>query len=164
MKPNEEHIKVTSGENLEKISIKPLLYMASIVSLIIFLFTFIPYSIYEIHMMSFFSFYFSYTFSYLLLFLVVLIGLILYYRHRAIHMEELSQYVRIFGVNPNWLVVRTGNRLIDWIGLIVGIIFSILSILIPKAIIFFPGFLLFTLSFCFALLFGSANKWKLLRR
>jgi hypothetical protein len=164
MNPNEEHIKVTSGENLEKISIKPLLYLASIISLVIFLVTFIPYTFYGIHLMSVFSFYFSYTFSYLLLFFTVWIGLILYYRHQAIHMEELSQYVRVFGVNPRWLVVRTGNRFIDWLGLFIGIVLSVLAIIIPVALIFLPGFIFFTLSFLFAILLGNSNKWKLIRR
>jgi hypothetical protein len=164
MEPNEEHIKETSGENLEKMSIKPLLYLASIISLVIFLATFIPYTFYEIHLMSVFSFYFSYTFSYLLLFFFTWIGLILYYRHQAVHMEELSQYVRIFGVNPRWLIVRTGNRFIDWIGLLIGIVLSVLSIVIPVTLLFLPGFIFLTLSFFFALVLGNSNKWKLLRR
>lgn len=164
MEPNEEHIRETSGENLEKMSIKPLLYLASIISLVIFLATFIPYTVYEIHLMSVFSFYFSYTFSYLLLFFIVWIGLILYYRHQAVHMEELSQYVRIFGVNPRWLIVRTGNRFVDWIGLIIGIVLSVLSIIIPVALLFLPGFIFLTLSFFFALTMGNSNKWKLVRR
>jgi tetrahydromethanopterin S-methyltransferase subunit F len=164
MNPNEEHLNEISGDNLEKLSVKPLLYLASIISLVVFLVTFIPYTFYGIHLMSLFSFYFSYTFSYLLLFFIVWIGLIFYYRHQAVHMEELSQYVRIFGVNPRWLFVRTGNRSIDWAGLIIGILLSVLSVIIPGALIFLPGFIFLTLSFYFAIALGSTNKWKLLRR
>lgn len=164
MNPNEEHINDTSGENLEKISIKPLLYMASIISLLLFLATFWFYTFYGIHLMPVFSFYFSYTFSYLILFLVVWIGLILYYRHQAIYLDELSQYVRIFGVNPRWLVIRTGNRYIDWLGLVVGIVLSALSIVFPVMLIFLPGFLFLTMSFFFAIILGNSNKWKLVRR
>jgi hypothetical protein len=79
-------------------------------------------------------------------------------------MEELSQYVMIFGVNPRWLVVRTGNWLIDWIGLVGGIVLSALSIIIKEALIFLPGFLLISLSFFFALALGNSDKWKLFRR
>lgn len=164
MSPNEEHIELTSGENLERISIKPLLYLASIISLVVFLITFIPYTFYGIYLMPAFSFYFSYTFSYLLLFFIVWLGLILYYRHQAVHMEELSKYVRIFGINPRWPLVRTGNRLIDWIGLIVGVFLSVLSIIIPVALIFLPGFIFFTLSFFFAIAMGNSQKWNLKRR
>lgn len=164
MRSNEIHTTENSGENMEKITVSPLLYLTALITLAVFLISFIPYTLYGLHLMPIFSFYFSYTFSYLILFFLVFIGLIFYYRHKSVHMEELSQYVTIFGANPRWLVNRTGIRLIDWIGLLAGVTLSVLSILNPKALLFFPGFLLLTLSFLFALLFGSSKKWKLKRR
>jgi hypothetical protein len=60
--------------------------------------------------------------------------------------------------------VRTVNRFIDWLGLFIGIVLSVLAIIIPVALIFLPGFIFFTLSFLFAILLGNSNKWKLIRR
>ena len=100
----------------------------------------------------------------MILFLPVIIILILYYRHKSVHMEELSQYVTLFGAHPRWLINRTGNRLIDWFGLGAGVFLAVLSLIFCSAIRFFPGFLFLTLSFFFALLLGSAKKWKLKRR
>ncbi len=164
MEPNELHINEQSEENLEKISIKPLLYLSSLIALAVFLVTFMPYSILKINLLPFFSFNFSYIFSYLILFLLIFIVLIFYYRHKSVHMEELSQYVTIFGVYPAWLINRTGNRPYDWYGLGIGIILSVCSFLYTPATRYSPGFLFLTLSFLFALMLGSSKKWKLIRR
>jgi hypothetical protein len=165
MKSNKQHTGESSDENLEKVSIKPLLYLTSIVSLVIFLLSFYPYLfIYKLHLIKIFSCNFSYVITYLILFFILLVGLIIYYRHLVLHMEEMSKYVRIFGLNPEWLITRTGNKGVDWVGFLAGLVLCIISLVCPKTFFFFPGFLFFTLSFFFALLLGNPNKWKLLRR
>lgn len=164
MEPSELYTTGVSDENLERISIKPLLYLASLFSLVFFLVTFIPYIIFRLHLFPFFTFNFSYIFTYLILFLLIIIALILYYKHKSLHMEEISRYVTILGAHPTWLINRTGNRYIDWYGLGIGVCLSVISLIVSKAIWFFPGLLFITLSFLFALLLGSSKKWKLKRR
>jgi hypothetical protein len=164
MNSNESQTSEKLGQNLEKITIRPLLYLASMSTLAIFLLTFLPYSKFDINILPFFSFNITYILTYCTLFTLIFIALVLYYRHKSVHIETFSRYVKILGINPNEIINRTGNRKIDLIGFISGVILSIVSLIIPGGIVAFPCFLLLTMSFFFSLRFGSTNKWKLLRR
>lgn len=165
MEPLEYHTDEESGENLEKLSIKPLLYVSSLVSLVIWGVTFIPYLKSGVRLFVAFSDHFNYVLVYLLLFFAVLTVLVFYYRHVSLHMERMSRYVRIFGVHPAWLIFRTGNVSLDWAGLIIGMALCVL-VFFHECLLFrfFPGFMFLTLSFLFALLLGNSRKWKMLRR
>ncbi len=163
MEDKKYHQKEKSGENFDKIGVKPLLYYSSLLAVIFFIVTCIPF--YNLNYTPFlilpvFSFYlYSYLFISILIFLI----LILVFRDKAGNLEIFSD-VKILGLRPISLVNRTGVRYIDFAGLFLGSIIFIITLLTPAIQIISPGILLLTLSYLFALLSGKSNKWSLKRR
>ena len=164
MENNNLTVSEEPGQNLEKIPIRHLSYLASLFTLLIFLASFIPYYHLNYILLPFFTFYFSYVFSYLFLFLIIFLVLIFTYKNKALHLKELHYKTTILGINPYTIIIRTGIQQIDIIGLIAGLIFCVLSCLFPLTRMFFPGFLLLTMSFLFSILYGSTKKRELKRR
>ncbi len=163
MEEQEYHQKEKSGDNLEKIGVKPLLYYSSLVTLILFIITCVPFFNSKYTPFLILPFFLFYIYLYLFIMVIVFFILIMIYRDKAINMEIFSD-VKILGFKPITLVNRTGIRYIDIAGLFIGIVIFIITLLSPSIYIISPGVLLLTLSFLFALFSGKSNKWSLKRR
>lgn len=158
------HTSEQSGEIFEKFSVKPVLFVASVV--MVFITVCLIYPLFfspKIHVLTFLSFYSSYIFTFLILYVIVYLILVFIYRHQSLQMKTFSEQP-ILGLKPIYLVCRTGVRLIDIFGMIVGIALSVLCYLKEPLRFLFPLFLFFSFAFISALYTGPATKWQLKRR
>jgi hypothetical protein len=154
----------SSEEMYEVFSVRPVLFLSSLLT--IGLWIVLAYPIYffpKIHVLPFLGFYISYVMTFLILFVAIFVVLSFLYRHNAYHLKIFSD-APILGIHPNRLVRRTGIQFSDFWGLLLGAIFSVMSLIAPRIRFLFPLFLLVTLSFLFALISGTSEKWVLSRR
>lgn len=154
--PDSEHL-------FERFSVRPVLFMASIMTLGLWTILFIPINFFKFHLFHFMGFFFSYVLTFLILYVIVFITLVLVYRHNALQMKIFSN-VPIFGIYPQTFMRRTGLPYVDILGVILGIFFCIITLLFTKVHCLFPFFVFTTLSFLFAILSGVKDPWMLLRR
>lgn len=158
------HTSGPSGGIFEKFGVKHLLFQSSVMVAVSWLVLFYPLYFHpRPHLLPFLGFYSSYVFTFLMLFVAIFVGLSLAYRHKALQMELFSD-VDILGIKPFSLVTRTGVARIDYVGLVLGICFSLLALLLRDIRFIFPFFLFLSLSFFFAILTGSSKKWRLKKR
>ena len=153
-----------SAKIFEKVSIKPVLFISSLAAIFFYIITFFPYYfVSKFIIISSFPFLLNYILFYLFILLIFMVIFIFIYRDKIANMEDFSHSIKIFGINPELLVRRTGVRFIDIFGLIISVIFMITSLLIISLHFLVPFFLLTGLSFFFAIISGKTKLWSLKR-
>lgn len=154
-----------SVDVFEKFSIKPLLYLSIIITLVIYAISFYPvYFILKPKIIGVLPFSFNYILLYLALWVVVFTVFGFYYKNRAANMSDFVGNFKFLRQNPKTFVARTGVRLIDIVGVVFATFFAITSSLFEPLHFLIPFFILSGLSFLFALITGSSKQWNLKRR
>lgn len=148
----------------ERIKTTHLIYPSTLISILIFVFTFFFYYNSEIVLIPFLPFYSSYVFSYLFLLVIVYFFTVFISRTKAIQMEIFAPHVLVYGFHPLEFSSRLGVKYIDVVGIVISFVFCIITLIIFPLKMFFPGFLLFFLSFLSSILFSNVKKWEIKRR
>lgn len=161
---NSKKNELTERSDSDKIKTNHLFYPSSLLSIVIFLLTFYPYYKSGIVLITFLPFYSSYVFSYLILLLVIYFITVVTFRTKAIDLAIFAPHVLVYGYHPLEFSSRLGIKYIDIVGAIISFIFCIISLVILPIKMFFPGFLLFFLSFLASFFWSSQKKWELKRR
>jgi len=148
----------------EKIKTTHLIFPSALITFILFLISFYPYYFSSIKIIPLLTPYLSYVTSYLFLLLLIYVIAVVTYKTKAIQMDIFSPYVLVFGFHPMEYNSRLGVKLIDYIGLILSIVFCFISLLLFDIRFLFPGFLILAILFLSSILWGSVKEWEFKRR
>jgi len=161
---NSKKNELTERSDSDKIKTNHLFYPSSLISIVVFLLTFYPYYKSDIVLITFLPFYSSYVFSYLILLLVIYFITVISFKNKSIGLAIFAPHVLVYGYHPLEFSSRLGIKYIDIAGAIISFIFCIISLIILPIKMFFPGFLLFFISFLASFFWSSQKKWEFKRR
>lgn len=155
----------TETKVFEKIRTTHLVLPSTMITICIFIVSlFTPYYNMGFTLIPVLPVYVSYVSSYLVLLLIIYLINAFIFKSRAINMELFASHVRVFGFHPLEFNSRLNLKVVDYVGVLFSVVFSLISLVFSNMNILFPGFLLFTILFVSSIIWGNTTTWESKRR